>query len=1036
MPDSLSVPIKRRQGTSSGRGLSEPRPGGAGIPVPDSGVDSNSMPAIYFVDTVPSAAVFDHASALGFNTIGFTSIPVHALEFCRDLAASSGLRLLVEIDLLKPEQNSEVLSNHPEWFVASPEGPHFVFLSDSDPVVDWWDSQIKTLQSAGVDTFKCENISAVPAVVWQRLIGSAKQRHELCRFIGWTPGLSAGTIEELSGVGFDFSFSSSCWWDYRASWLNDDAFRMGKLGPSVALATPPKTVWPVEEHARRRALFLAATYAAGWMMPAGFEAGNDYDLAGDVASLNALRHNHRSLHDFETARVVSSSGADVAVLRRGPELAISLNALLVQPSQLLSSSIAPRLGGRLKPFDENGSVFDRIELPAGGVALLQIVFEPEIRLVESSAPDCNAPRLAIEAITPKVEQGQFPVRRVMGETVVVEADIIADGHDKIAAEVLWRGADQVDWQRSPMRLMANDRWQGSFTLSRIGRYVFAILAWKDEFATFVDEITKKSNAGVSIDLELQEGLILLKESEKAAPRSGAKPLMAIITALENSDAEAKRAIFLNDEIIDIMRDSELRKFSVQSSEVLVDAERLGARFASWYEIFPRSQSADGERHGTFLDVINQLPRIADMGFDVLYFPPIHPIGRINRKGKNNTLSPAPDDPGSPYAIGSQDGGHDALHPELGSLEDFQALRLAATKFGIELALDFAIQCAPDHPWLTEHKDWFDWRPDGSLRYAENPPKKYEDIVNVDFYTDAAKPDLWIALRDVVQVWVDRGIKLFRVDNPHTKPLPFWEWLIADIRRRHPDVVFLAEAFTRPKVMYRLAKVGFSQSYTYFTWRNNKTELTEYLTELNTTAPKDYFTPHFFVNTPDINPIFLQHSGRPGFLIRAALAATLSGLWGVYNGFELCEATPVSAGKEEYLDSEKYQIRAWDYDRPNNIVPEISRLNSIRRGNAALQSHLGIRFHDAFDEEVLFFSKSASDGNVILVAVCLDPFNSHTFDIDVPLWLFGLPDSASLLAEDLMRDFEFVWSGKRQSVTLHPGSPFCIWRIRPYEGSGS
>jgi starch synthase (maltosyl-transferring) len=362
------------------------------------------------------------------------------------------------------------------------------------------------------------------------------------------------------------------------------------------------------------------------------------------------------------------------------------------------------------------------------------------------------------------------------------------------------------------------------------------------------------------------------------------------------------------------------------------------------------------------------------------------------------------------------------------MDDFHELRDAAAKCGLELALDFAIQCAPDHPWLEQHKDWFDWRPDGSLRYAENPPKKYEDIVNVDFYGEGAKPSLWIALRDVVQFWVDQGIKLFRVDNPHTKPFPFWEWLINDIRGRHPDIIFLAEAFTRPKVMYRLAKIGFSQSYTYFTWRNTKAELQDYLNELNTSAAKEFFRPHFFVNTPDINPVFLQNSGRPGFLIRAVLAATLSGLWGVYNGFELCEARAVP-GKEEYFDSEKYQIRVWDYNSIESIITEISQLNRIRRNNTALHSHLGLEFHNAYDDEILFFSKIADDGNAILVAISLDPFKTHEATIELPLWLFGEPDEGALAAEDLMRDYKFTWHGKYQPVTLHPEQPFCIWRVQ-------
>jgi len=416
---------------------------------------------------------------------------------------------------------------------------------------------------------------------------------------------------------------------------------------------------------------------------------------------------------------------------------------------------------------------------------------------------------------------------------------------------------------------------------------------------------------------------------------------------------------------------------------------------------------------------------------VLYFPPIHPIGTTNRKGRNNTLTPAPDDPGSPYAIGSAEGGHDAIHPELGTAEDFRALVDEAAKQGLELALDFAIQCSPDHPWLKEHPDWFQWRPDGSMRYAENPPKKYQDIVNVDFYGPAAIPGLWLALRDVVQHWVDQGVRIFRVDNPHTKPFPFWEWLIADIRSHDPRVIFLAEAFTRPKVMYRLGKVGFTQSYTYFTWRNSKAELTEYLTELNEAPVRDLFRPHFFVNTPDINPVFLQNSGRPGFLIRAALAATLSGLWGVYSGFELCESAAIP-GKEEYLDSEKYEIKPRNWQAPGNIIAEITRLNQLRQSYPALQSHLGLTFYNASDDNIIYFGKRAGTASeIILVAVNLDPFGVHSASIEVPLWEFGLPDDGTVAAEDLMRGTRFDWHGKRQTIRLDPqDTPFAIWRITP------
>jgi starch synthase (maltosyl-transferring) len=423
-----------------------------------------------------------------------------------------------------------------------------------------------------------------------------------------------------------------------------------------------------------------------------------------------------------------------------------------------------------------------------------------------------------------------------------------------------------------------------------------------------------------------------------------------------------------------------------------------------------------------------------MGFDVIYFTPIHPIGRINRKGRDNSPSAAPGDPGSPYAIGSAEGGHDAIDPALGTLDDFRRLREAAAAHGLEVALDFAVQCSPDHPWLREHPDWFQWRPDGSIRYAENPPKKYEDIVNVDFYTDAAVPALWLALRDVVLFWAGYGVRLFRVDNPHTKPLPFWEWLIAEVRTRFPDAIFLGEAFTRPKPMYRLAKLGFSQSYTYFTWRNTKTEVTEYLTELTTTA-RDFFRPHFFLNTPDINPAFLQTSGRPGFLIRAALAATLSGLFGVYSGFELCEAQALP-GREEYLHSEKYEIRARDWNAPGNIIAELTRLNRIRRANPALQTHLGITFLNAFNDQILYYAKATADlQNVVLVAVNLDPRFPQECDIEVPLWFWGLSDAAAAAVEDLMTGRSFVWYRKVQHIRLDPATlPFAIWRIQPVAGA--
>ncbi|HEY0846339.1 MAG TPA: alpha-amylase family glycosyl hydrolase, partial [Noviherbaspirillum sp.] len=506
------------------------------------------------------------------------------------------------------------------------------------------------------------------------------------------------------------------------------------------------------------------------------------------------------------------------------------------------------------------------------------------------------------------------------------------------------------------------------------------------------------------------------------------------------DAE-RVAILLSEPLMEAMRIADARPFAVRSEPAMrIDVERLAARYSSWYELFPRSQSGDAHRHGTFADVEKRLPAIQAMGFDTLYFTPIHPIGRKHRKGRNNSLTPGPDDPGSPYAIGAEEGGHDTVHPELGTLDDFRHLRDEAARHGLELALDFAIQCSPDHPWLKEHPDWFSWRPDGTIRYAENPPKKYQDIVNVDFYAPGAVPDLWIALRDVVLFWVKEGVRVFRVDNPHTKTLPFWEWMIADIRGRYPDTIFLSEAFTRPKMMYRLAKIGYSQSYTYFTWRHTKQEFIDYMTELTTTQVREYFRPHFFVNTPDINPYFLQRSGRPGFLIRAALATTLSGLWGMYSGFELCEGTPVP-GKEEYLDSEKYEIRAWDWNRPGNIIAEITQLNRIRAENPALQTHLNIRFLHASNDNILFFLKATPPAgdcgqsvhfgdNVVLVAINLDPFAAHEAVLELPLWEFGLPDDGTLEVDDLVNGAHLTWHGKRQHLRLDPFvQPYAIWRVR-------
>lgn len=642
------------------------------------------------------------------------------------------------------------------------------------------------------------------------------------------------------------------------------------------------------------------------------------------------------------------------------------------------------------------------------------------------------PRIAIEAVEPVLEGGRFAAKATIGHPVRVRARIFTDGHDQLAAAVCWRGRGEEGWRRARLSPIGNDGWEGEFTPTEVALHEFRIEAWWDLYKTYHVELGKKYAAGVPVELEVEEGRLHVQRAVERTDGTLRATLEDILVRLGHSHLTEERvSLLLAAETAAAMNDADPREHCSLTPCYPLDVERTRALFASWYELFPRSETDSPERHGTFRDVVKRLPTIRDMGFDVLYFPPIHPIGRKHRKGRNNSLEAGPGDPGSPYAIGSEDGGHDAIHPELGSFEDFRALVAAAREHGLEIALDFAIQCSQDHPWLREHPGWFSWRPDGTIKYAENPPKKYQDIVNVDFYAEDAKPGLWEALRDVVWLWVEQGVKIFRVDNPHTKPLPFWEWLIADIRARDPDVMFLSEAFTRPAMMARLGKVGFNQSYTYFTWRNTKAEMAEYLAELNQPPLRDCYRPNFFVNTPDINPYFLQTSGRPGFLIRAALATMGSGLWGMYSGFELCEAAPVP-GKEEYLDSEKYEIRPRDYRAPGNIVWEIAQLNRIRRQNPALQTHLGLQLYHCFNDNILYFGKRTPDlRNFILVAVSMDPHNAQEGHFELPLWEFGLPDDAHTQGEDLMNGHRWTWYGKTQWMRIEPWHlPFGIWRITP------
>ncbi|MBS7562675.1 MULTISPECIES: alpha-1,4-glucan--maltose-1-phosphate maltosyltransferase [Pseudomonas] len=640
------------------------------------------------------------------------------------------------------------------------------------------------------------------------------------------------------------------------------------------------------------------------------------------------------------------------------------------------------------------------------------------------------PRIAIENTRPVLDGGQFAVKAVAGQEVEVTCKVFADGHDKLAVRVRWREEQQDAWSSQALEDQGNDGWLGRFPVPTVGRYRFCIEAWIDQFASFCYELEKKHRAGVPVSLELQEGRTSVQQAAERSEGPLRERLLALQQQLAGLLETEQVALFLKDSSARLMAEADHRPYLSLSPEYPLDVERVQAQFASWYELFPRSITEHPSRHGTFNDVHSRLSMIHDMGFDVLYFPPIHPIGRSHRKGRNNALTAAPGDPGSPYAIGSEEGGHEAIHPQLGSLDDFRRLVAAAADHGLEIALDFAIQCSQDHPWLKQHPGWFNWRPDGTIKYAENPPKKYQDIVNLDFYAADAIPSLWLELRDIVIGWVEEGVKTFRVDNPHTKPLPFWQWLIGDVRRQYPEVIFLAEAFTTPAMMARLGKVGYTQSYTYFTWRNTKSELASYFSELNQSPWRECFRPNFFVNTPDINPAFLHDSGRPGFLIRAVLASMGSGLWGMYSGFELCESAPVP-GKEEYLDSEKYEIRPRDFNAAGNIIAEIAQLNRIRRQNPALHSHLGLKLYNAWNDQILYFGKRNAEGdNFVLVAVSLDPFNAQEAHFELPLWELGLADDAATQGEDLMNGHRWTWYGKTQFMRLEPAQPFGIWRISP------
>jgi starch synthase (maltosyl-transferring) len=666
----------------------------------------------------------------------------------------------------------------------------------------------------------------------------------------------------------------------------------------------------------------------------------------------------------------------------------------------------------------------------------QAVHEREPAAIGGEAPIAplvdGRRRIVIEAVSPEVDGGRFPIKRVAGETVRIEADVFSDGHDVLACVLQHRRQAAPEWIETPMEELGNDRYTATFAVGEQGVFEYTLTAWIDSYATWARGLARKVEAGQDVALDLESGAALVAAAARRASGADTEALGTLANRIRSEEPVTIRVeLALSEETASLVgRYPDREHATSYERELRVVVDRELARFSSWYELFPRSASDEPGRHGTFADVERRLPYIAELGFDVLYLPPIHPIGTTMRKGRNNALVPHADDVGSPWAIGAEEGGYTAVSPDLGTLDDFRQLVAAAKRHGIEIALDLAFQCSPDHPYVREHPEWFRHRPDGSVQFAENPPKRYEDIYPFDFESEAWW-ELWQELLRVVRFWIEQGVLSFRVDNPHTKPFAFWEWLIAEVKREHPDVLFLSEAFTRPKVMRRLAKLGFTQSYTYFAWRNTKHELMEYFTELTRGEQREYFRPNVWPNTPDILTEYLQHGGRAAFVTRLVLAATLAASYGIYGpAFELRESRPREPGSEEYLDSEKYQLRRWDLERSDSLRELVARVNAIRRNHPALQRDWSLVFHHTENEHLLCYSKTTDDlEDVVLCVVNLDPHHRQAGWVDLSLADLGVGDG-TFQVHDLLGGGTFLWDGPRSYVELDPGViPAHVFTVR-------
>jgi starch synthase (maltosyl-transferring) len=1030
-----------------------------------------------------------------------------------EAAQAQGLRVIMDLVVNHTSKDSELVARHPDWFARDATGalvsPHAIDPSDArrrtvwgdlaeldyrppqqDQIVAFFQQVARHYVSLGFGGFRCDAAYKIPAEVWHALIGAAKTASPEVLFCAETVGAPYDAVLALGDAGFDYLFNSLKWWDFEGSWLLEQYETFRHIAPSIGFPESHDTKRlitellaegipesAIERHYRQTFAFAAA-YSTGVMMPMGFEYGwsqpldvvtardsepepKRFDLSEFVAEVNAMKKAIPALNEEGPQRLLTRRNDPLLVLERQTERGEERALILVNRDEhepreaMLETLVGKELGLDDVRSEHSTEVDDRILLRPLEVRVLR---GTPTRPAEEGRLGQGLPalwrsetRIVIEDVDPELDGGRYPVKRVLGDEFEVQADIFRDGHDKLRAVVKFAPAG-LAWREMPLELFDNDRWVARFRLDRLGLWRYTIEAWTDRFESWRDEFEKKRQAGENIELELIEGRAIVAALLPEAGPGDAARISKMLRSFDTGNTLRRTELMLSTELRDLAMRCSPRADAVRyPRELETVVDRKVARFAAWYEMFPRSQGTQPDRSATFDDCIARLPEIARLGFDVVYLVPIHPIGQINRKGKNNSAVAEPGDPGSPYAIGSAEGGHRAINPELGTLADFRRFVGAATGLGIEVALDFAIQCAPDHPWVREHSEWFRFRPDGTIKYAENPPKKYQDIVNVEFY-NKNRERLWEELRDTLLFWIGEGVRTFRVDNPHTKPLSFWEWLIREVRARCPEVIFLSEAFTRPKMMRALAKAGFSQSYTYFTWRISKPELTDYLTELTRGPAREYFRPNFFTNTPDILPIFLQDGGRPAFRIRLVLAATLSGVYGIYNGYELCENTPIPGAtettaspdpefvelygntpvvrREEYLDSEKYQYKAWDWDRPGNIKEDIRIVNRFRRDNPALQEFLNLRFLACSDPEVLAYVKTSADSlNTVIVAVILDPHAAHESDIELPLGEFGLATDAEFTLEEAFTQRLISCRGTRQRLHLDPEiNPAMMFRL--------